>query len=80
MPQSYERKARHLILVLGDQLDVESAAFDGFDRESDAVVMMEVAEEASYIPQHKIRLVLFFSAMQYEWPWYFGMFHARNQS
>ena len=61
----HEAKARHLVLVLGDQLNEDSAAFDGFDRESDAVLMMEVAEEASYIPQHKIRLTLFFSAMRH---------------
>lgn len=28
---------RHLIVVLGDQLDRRSAAFDGFDPERDAV-------------------------------------------
>jgi (6-4)DNA photolyase len=56
---------RYLVLVLGDQLDRHSAAFDGFDAEKDAVLMMEVAEEASYVPQHKIRLALFFSAMRH---------------
>lgn len=56
---------RNLVLVLGDQLDVDAAAFDGFDRARDAVLMMEVDEEAKYIPQHKQRLVLFFSAMRH---------------
>lgn len=56
---------RNLILVFGDQLDPESAAFDGFDSQSDAVSMAEVSEEASYIRQHKIRLALFFSAMRH---------------
>jgi deoxyribodipyrimidine photolyase-related protein len=56
---------RHLVLGLGDQLDRESAAFDGFDPHADAVLMMEVAEEAEYVPQHKIRLALFFSAMRH---------------
>jgi deoxyribodipyrimidine photolyase-related protein len=56
---------RHLVLVLGDQLDRGSAAFDGFDRDADAVLMTEVAEEAEYVPQHKIRLALFFSAMRH---------------
>ena len=59
------RRLRHLVLVLGDQLDRGSAAFDGFDRHADAVLMMEVAEEATYVPQHKIRLALFFSAMRH---------------
>lgn len=51
--------------MLGDQLDAGSAAFDGFDAASDAVLQMEVAEEASYIPQHKMRLAFFFSAMRH---------------
>ncbi len=38
---------RNLILVLGDQLDQKAAAFDGFDRKTDAVLMMEVMEEAT---------------------------------
>ncbi len=33
---------RNLILVLGDQLDLASAAFDGFDAKQDAVWMAEV--------------------------------------
>ncbi len=56
---------RNLVVVLGDQLDAGAAAFDRFDRERDAVLMMELAEEASYVPQHKQRLVLFFSAMRH---------------
>jgi len=31
-----QTRPRHLILVLGDQLDRRSAAFDGFDRARDA--------------------------------------------
>jgi deoxyribodipyrimidine photolyase-related protein len=56
---------RHLVLVLGDQLDGASAAFDGFDPARDAVLQMEVREEASYVPQHKRRLAFFFSAMRH---------------
>ena len=56
---------RHLVLVLGDQLDEDSAAFDGFDPARDAVLMMEVREEASYIPQNKRRIAFFFSAMRH---------------
>ena len=65
MAKSYERKARHLVVVLGDQLSDQASAFDGFDQQSDAVLMMEVAEEATYVPQHKMRLALFFSAMRH---------------
>lgn len=56
---------RNLVLVLGDQLDPRSAAFDGFDKNADAVMMAEVEEEAAYIRQHKIRLAIFFSAMRH---------------
>lgn len=58
-------RVRHLVLVLGDQLDGGSAAFDGFDAARDAVLMMEVRFEATYIPQHKRRLAFFFAAMRH---------------
>ena len=35
---------RSLIVVLGDQLDLDAAAFDGFDATVDAAWMAEVAE------------------------------------
>ncbi len=65
MPTPAKRSIRNLVLVFGDQLDAGSAAFGGFDPEADAVAMMEVHEEASYVPQHKLRLALFFSAMRH---------------
>ncbi len=62
---AYEDRVRHLIVVFGDQLNLDSSAFDGFDRDHDAVLMMEVVEEATYVPQHKQRLTLFFAAMRH---------------
>jgi deoxyribodipyrimidine photolyase-related protein len=59
------KRTRQLVLVLGDQLDGESAAFDGFDPARDAVLMMEVRREAAYVPQHKRRLAFFFAAMRH---------------
>jgi deoxyribodipyrimidine photolyase-related protein len=56
---------RTLILVLGDQLDAASAAFDGMVRADDAVWMAEVAEEAAHVPTTKPRLTLFLSAMRH---------------
>ena len=56
---------RRLVVVLGDQLDAGSAAFDGFDPSRDAILMTEAAEEATYVPQHRKRLVLFFAAMRH---------------
>ncbi len=58
-------KVRNLVLVLGDQLDPDGTAFDGFDPDRDAVLISESKEEASYVPQHRMRLVLFFSAMRH---------------
>jgi len=56
---------RNLVLVLGDQLNQDSAAFDGFDQRQDAVWMAEVAEEATHVWCHKLRIALFFSAMRH---------------
>ena len=56
---------RRLVVVLGDQLDGGSVALDGFDPARDAILMTEAAEEATYVPQHKKRLVLFFAAMRH---------------
>jgi len=56
---------RHLVLVLGDQLDLEAAAFDGFDAARDAVWMAEAYEESTHIWSSKQRIALFLSAMRH---------------
>jgi deoxyribodipyrimidine photolyase-related protein len=56
---------RRLILMLGDQLNRDSTVCDDGNKARDAAVMLEVAEEAEYVPQHKLRLTLFFSAMRH---------------
>ena len=56
---------RHLIVVLGDQLDLDAACFDGFDPDQDAVWMAEVAEEATQVWSSKPRTALFLSAMRH---------------
>lgn len=56
---------RHLVLVLGDQLDASSAAFDGFDAAQDAVWMAEVAEESTHVWSHQARIALFLAAMRH---------------
>ncbi len=58
-------KARHLVLILGDQLDQNSSAFDGFDPEQDRVLMVEAVEESTHVWSHKIRTTLFLSAMRH---------------
>ncbi|PVE04917.1 cryptochrome/photolyase family protein, partial [Limnohabitans sp. Rim28] len=56
---------RHLILVLGDQLDLDAAAFDGFDPAQDAVWMAEAHEESTHVWSSKQRIALFLSAMRH---------------
>lgn len=56
---------RNLVLVLGDQLNHDSNAFLGFDKDRDAVWMAENQEEATYVWSHKYRLVGFFAPMRH---------------
>ncbi len=56
---------RVLVLVLGDQLDLESSAFDGFDPRVDAVWMAEVAEESTQVWSSKPRTAMFLAAMRH---------------
>lgn len=56
---------RSLVVVLGDQLDLCSAAFDGFDPARDAVWMAEVDEESEHVWSHKARIALFLGAMRH---------------
>jgi len=68
--------ARHLVLILGDQLDHHAAGLDGFDPKQDCIWMAEVKEESSHVPSSKQRIALFLSAMRHfakelksrEWP------------
>jgi deoxyribodipyrimidine photolyase-related protein len=56
---------RSLVLVLGDQLDREAAAFDGFEPQHDAVWMAEVAEESTHVGSGKPRTAMFLAAMRH---------------
>ena len=56
---------RSLIIVLGDQLDLDAAAFDGFDAAVDAVWMAEVAEESTHVWSSKPRITMFLAAMRH---------------
>lgn len=57
--------ARHLVLVLGDQLDLRSVAFEGFDPARDRVLMVEAPNESEHVPSTKMRTALFLSAMRH---------------
>ena len=56
---------RHLVLILGDQLSLDSAAFDEFDLQQDVVWMAEVADESTHVWTHKARITMFLSAMRH---------------
>jgi deoxyribodipyrimidine photolyase-related protein len=56
---------RTLVIVLGDQLDLDASAFDGFDPAQDAVWMAEVAEESTHITSAKQRTAVFLAAMRH---------------
>ena len=58
-------RLRNLVVVLGDQLDLDAAAFDGFDPAHDAVWMAEVAEESTHVWSSKQRIALFLAAMRH---------------
>lgn len=64
-PGSETAGVRNLVVVLGDQLDLDSAALDGFDSEKDAVWMAELAGEAEFVWSHKARIVMFITAMRH---------------
>jgi deoxyribodipyrimidine photolyase-related protein len=56
---------KRLILILGDQLDVNGAALRNFDFKTDEVIMIESIQEAQYVWSHKAKIVLFLSAMRH---------------
>ncbi len=59
------RNPRNLALVLGDQLDPNSAAFDGFDAKQDAVWMAEASDESQHVWSTKPRIAMFLTAMRH---------------
>jgi deoxyribodipyrimidine photolyase-related protein len=54
-----------LRLVLGDQLSASLSSLGDLDPKTDTVVMFEVAEETTYVPHHKQKIVLVLSAMRH---------------
>ncbi len=56
--------AKTLRLILGDQLDLESSIFDDIGKD-DVLLMAETWGESLHVRSHKIRSVLFLSAMRH---------------
>lgn len=53
-----------LILVLGDQLSLNSAALKEANKDRDIIIMAEVMEEGSYVQHHPKKIALILSAMR----------------
>jgi len=60
-----EPGCRHLVLVLGDQLDARSSALADLDPRIDVVLMAEVPEESTHVWSSKPRTAFFFAAMRH---------------
>jgi deoxyribodipyrimidine photolyase-related protein len=54
-----------LRLLLGDQLTRSITALDGLDPARDVILLAEVAQETTYVPHHRQKLVLVLSAMRH---------------
>ena len=56
---------RNLIIILGDQLNLDNPALEDFDPAQDQTLMVESSGEATHVWSHKARIVLFLSAMRH---------------
>lgn len=56
---------KRLILILGDQLDINSASLRNFDPRTDEVIMIESQSESNYVWSHKAKIAIFLSAMRH---------------
>ena len=56
---------RHLVIILGDQLNLDNVALEGFDTALDHILMVEAAQECTHVWSHKARIALFLSAMRH---------------
>ena len=54
-----------LIPILGDQLTRTLASLRGQTKADSVILMMEVAEETTYVKHHKQKIVLILSAMRH---------------
>lgn len=59
------QQTRNLIFILGDQLTPTVSSLTDADPARDTVLMVEVAEETTYVRHHKKKLVLILSAMRH---------------
>ncbi len=56
---------RNLIIILGDQLNLDNPALEDFDNNQDKILIVEVKGEGNHVWSHKARIALFLSAMRH---------------
>ncbi len=56
---------RHLVVILGDQLNRDASAWDGFDPAQDRVWMCEARDESTHVMSAKQRIAVFLAAMRH---------------
>jgi deoxyribodipyrimidine photolyase-related protein len=56
---------RHLVIVLGDQLDADATAWEGFDPAQDIACMAEAVEESTHVWSSQPRIAVFLAAMRH---------------
>ena len=54
-----------LILILGDQLSESISSLQGYNSDTDIILMCEVWDEATYVKHHKKKIAFLFSAMRH---------------
>jgi deoxyribodipyrimidine photolyase-related protein len=59
------KSLRNLVVILGDQLNLDASALADFDPAQDAIWMAEVMEESTHVTSSKQRSTLFLSAMRH---------------
>ncbi|MCX7261430.1 MAG: cryptochrome/photolyase family protein, partial [Burkholderiales bacterium] len=59
------KSLRHLVVILGDQLNLDASALADFDPAQDAIWMAEVMQESTHVQSSKQRSTLFLSAMRH---------------
>ena len=59
------KSLRHLVVILGDQLNLDASALADFDPTQDAIWMAEVMQESTQVQSSKQRSTLFLSAMRH---------------
>jgi deoxyribodipyrimidine photolyase-related protein len=60
-----DSKLNTLVVVFGDQLSTKTSSLRQCDKANTMILMVEVSQEATYIPHHKKKIAFIFSAMRH---------------